>query len=134
MTPFLSGADGGCYSRHTTPSAPTRWLRDIFLVVAATPPFQGGGNRLDYNLSQPHRPPRQHRRFKRGDSCTKNSSSSLDKSKSVAGTFGGSFDTDGKQRQLDQLQTLISDPNFWSDQERSSKTLQQRARLEETVE
>jgi peptide chain release factor 2 len=29
------------------------------------------------------------------------------------------------------LQTLISDPGFWSDQDRSSKTLQQRARIEE---
>jgi peptide chain release factor 2 len=33
----------------------------------------------------------------------------------------------------DELQTLISDPGFWSDQVRSSKTLQQRARLEETL-
>ena len=29
------------------------------------------------------------------------------------------------------MQALISDPGFWSDQDRSSKTLQQRARLEE---
>jgi peptide chain release factor 2 len=48
-------------------------------------------------------------------------------------TSGGSFDADSRQRQLDQLQTLISDPGFWSDQDRSSKTLQQRARLEETL-
>jgi peptide chain release factor 2 len=34
---------------------------------------------------------------------------------------------------LDELQQLIDDPHFWSDQERSSKTLRQRARLEETV-
>ena len=46
---------------------------------------------------------------------------------------GGSFDAEGKQRQIDELQKLIDDPNFWSDQQRSSKTLQQRARLEDTL-
>jgi peptide chain release factor 2 len=46
---------------------------------------------------------------------------------------GGSFDAEAKQRQLDELQTVIADPNFWSDQDRSSKTLQQRARLEESL-
>src|SRR5215510_13028354 len=46
---------------------------------------------------------------------------------------GGSFDAGSRQRQLDELQTLISDPGFWSDQDRSSKTLQQRARLEESL-
>ena len=51
----------------------------------------------------------------------------------AATTCGGSFDPDGKQRQLDELQALISDPAFWSDQDRSSKTLQQRARLEEKL-
>src|SRR5204862_7084967 len=52
-------------------------------------------------------------------------------SRSVAKTSGGSFDAPTRQRQLDELQALISDPGFWSDQDRSSKTLQQRARLEE---
>jgi peptide chain release factor 2 len=47
---------------------------------------------------------------------------------------GGSFDGSGKQRQLDDLQKIIGEPNFWSDQQRSSKILQQRARLEETVD
>jgi len=47
---------------------------------------------------------------------------------------GGFFDAEGKQRQLDGLQKQILDPSFWSDQERSSKVLQQRARLEETLE
>jgi len=46
---------------------------------------------------------------------------------------GGSFDAESKQRQLDELQKLIGDPSFWSDQDHSSKTLQQRARLEETL-
>jgi peptide chain release factor 2 len=57
----------------------------------------------------------------------------LEKSKHGAKTFGGSFDAGTRQRQLDELQKLISDPGFWSDQDRSSKTLQQRARLEETL-
>jgi peptide chain release factor 2 len=47
---------------------------------------------------------------------------------------GGSFDAGGKQRQLDELQKQIAEPNFWSDQDRSSKILQQRARLEEGLE
>ena len=46
---------------------------------------------------------------------------------------GGFFDAPSKKRQLDELQTLIADPGFWSDQDRSSKTLQQRARLEESL-
>jgi peptide chain release factor 2 len=51
-----------------------------------------------------------------------------------ARTCGGFFDADEKQRQLDVLQKQISEPNFWSDQDRSSKVLQQRARLEESLE
>src|SRR3972149_4996856 len=47
---------------------------------------------------------------------------------------GGFFDADSKQRDFDQLQKQIADPGFWSDQDRSSKILQQRARLEETLE
>src|ERR1700704_5574505 len=46
---------------------------------------------------------------------------------------GGSFDSENKQRQLNELQALIDDPGFWGDQERSTRTLQQRARLEETL-
>jgi peptide chain release factor 2 len=46
---------------------------------------------------------------------------------------GGSFDGTAKQRQLDDLQKIIAEPNFWSDQQRSSEVLQQRARLEETI-
>ena len=55
------------------------------------------------------------------------------KSRPTAKTSGGSFDAGTRQRQLDELQTLISDPGFWADQDHSSKTLQQRARLEETL-
>jgi peptide chain release factor 2 len=54
-------------------------------------------------------------------------------SKQEAKTSGGSFDAGTRQRELDNLQALISDPGFWSDQDRSSKTLQQRARLEESL-
>ena len=46
---------------------------------------------------------------------------------------GGFFDADAKQRQLDDLQKQIAEPNFWSDQDRSSKVLQQRARLEDSL-
>jgi peptide chain release factor 2 len=46
---------------------------------------------------------------------------------------GGFFDAGGKKRQLDELQKQIEEPNFWSDQERSGKTLKTRARLEENL-
>src|SRR4051794_31858298 len=46
---------------------------------------------------------------------------------------GGSFDSESKTRQLHDLQVLIDDPAFWSDQERSTRTLQQRARLEDSL-
>ncbi len=54
-------------------------------------------------------------------------------SKSAARTCGGSFDAGTKQRKLDELQKQIAEPGFWSDQDRSSKILQQRARLEESL-
>jgi len=57
----------------------------------------------------------------------------LDKSRNAARPFGGSFDSENKTRQLKELQSLIDDPAFWSDQDRSTRTLQQRARLEETL-
>jgi peptide chain release factor 2 len=56
------------------------------------------------------------------------------KSKRVARKCGGSFDAPQKQTQLDELQKVIAEPNFWSDQQRSSQVQQQRARLEETIE
>jgi peptide chain release factor 2 len=49
-------------------------------------------------------------------------------------TCGGFFDAGAKHRLLDDLQKQIADPNFWSDQDRSSKVLQQRARLEESLD
>ena len=56
------------------------------------------------------------------------------RSKSKVRKCGGSFDGPGKQRQLDELQNVISEPSFWSDQQRSSQILQQRARLEEILD
>ena len=47
---------------------------------------------------------------------------------------GGFFDAGTKQRQLAELQKQIAEPNFWSDQDRSSQVLQQRARLGESLE
>ena len=47
---------------------------------------------------------------------------------------GGFFDAGAKQRRLDDLLKQVAEPNFWSDQDRSSKILQQRARLEESLE
>jgi peptide chain release factor 2 len=55
-------------------------------------------------------------------------------SKLAVRTCGGFFDAGGKQRQLDELQKQIAEPNFYSDQARSRKILQQRARLEEGLE
>ncbi len=47
---------------------------------------------------------------------------------------GGFFDAESKQRTLGEIQKQIAEPNFWSDQERSSRINQQRARLEEDIE
>src|SRR5437868_5840104 len=47
--------------------------------------------------------------------------------------FGGFFDAGARQREFEQLQQVIADPGFWSDQDRSSKTLQQSKRLEEAL-
>jgi peptide chain release factor 2 len=58
----------------------------------------------------------------------------LDNLKLAVRTCGGFFDAGTKQRLLDELQKQTTEPNFWSDQGRSSKVLQQRARLEEGLE
>src|SRR5215510_10578773 len=55
-------------------------------------------------------------------------------SRNAARMCGGFFDAGAKQRLLDDLQKQIAEPNFWSDQDRSSKVLQQRARLEESLD
>ena len=56
------------------------------------------------------------------------------RSKRGARKCGGSFDAPGKEKQLDDIQKIIAEPAFWSDQQRSSQIQQQRARLEETIE
>ena len=66
------------------------------------------------------------------EECSKNSLNDSRNSKLAVRTCGGFFDAGTKQRQLDELQKQIAEPNFWSDQDRSSKLLQQRARLEES--
>jgi len=66
--------------------------------------------------------------------CTKISSNGLTNSKPIARKCGGSFDGPGKQRQLDDLQKIMGEPNFWSDQQRSTQVQQQRARIEQTLE
>jgi peptide chain release factor 2 len=58
----------------------------------------------------------------------------LTRSNPTARKCGGSFDGSARQRQLDDLQKIIEEPNFWSDQQRSTQILQQRARLEETLD
>ena len=47
---------------------------------------------------------------------------------------GGIFDSAGKQAELTKLESVISDPDFWSHPERSQKIMQDRKRLEEAVE
>ncbi len=47
---------------------------------------------------------------------------------------GGFFDPERKRAELKGLEDQIAVPDFWDDQERAQKTLQQRARLERTIE
>ncbi len=71
---------------------------------------------------------------KRSRECTKISWSVSVRFEAAVRKCGGSFDAAEKQSQLDELQKVIAEPNFWSDQQRSSRIQQQRARLEETIE
>jgi peptide chain release factor 2 len=47
---------------------------------------------------------------------------------------GAIFDAPAKQRQLTELEKLISSPDFWNQPERSQKVMQDRKRLEEAIE
>jgi peptide chain release factor 2 len=49
-------------------------------------------------------------------------------------TSGAIFDVPGKQSQLEALEKKIAEPGFWSDPEKSQKLMQERKRLETTVE
>src|SRR5712671_1181757 len=47
---------------------------------------------------------------------------------------GGFFDVPAKQSELDKIEVQASAPDFWSDQEAAQKLLQQRSRLQRTIE
>jgi hypothetical protein len=46
-------------------------------------------------------------------------------------TSGGAFDEARVVRELTELETQISSPDFWKDQATAQKTLQRRRRLED---
>ena len=48
--------------------------------------------------------------------------------------YGGSFDSPDKQKRIGAFEKAIAEPNFWSDQGRSTDILRQKARLEESFE
>jgi peptide chain release factor 2 len=47
--------------------------------------------------------------------------------------FGVIFDVAAKKKELTRLEGLISDPDFWSQPERSQKVMQDRKRIEEAI-
>jgi peptide chain release factor 2 len=47
--------------------------------------------------------------------------------------LGGFFDVPAKRAELQKLEEQISSPEFWNDQERAQKTVQQRSRLERAI-
>jgi peptide chain release factor 2 len=47
--------------------------------------------------------------------------------------LGGFFDVPSKQTELENLETLITAPDFWNDQEKAQKTVQLRSRLERQI-
>lgn len=47
--------------------------------------------------------------------------------------MGGFFDVPAKRAELQKLEEQISSPEFWNDQERAQKTVQQRSRLERAI-
>lgn len=49
-------------------------------------------------------------------------------------SYGGSFDVESKRAQLAKLETQAAAPDFWNDQARAQKVLQQRRRLENSIE
>jgi peptide chain release factor 2 len=48
--------------------------------------------------------------------------------------LGGFFDAPQKQKELEKLEAQISEPDFWSDQERAQKVNRQRSRIEKALE
>ncbi len=55
-------------------------------------------------------------------------------SRTAARKSGGFFDSPGKQRRIEAFEKSIAAPDFWSDQERSTDILRQKARLDESIE
>ncbi len=51
----------------------------------------------------------------------------------MSANYGGFFDVDAKRIELGRLEQLASEPDFWNDQEKAQKTLQQRSRLERAI-
>jgi peptide chain release factor 2 len=47
--------------------------------------------------------------------------------------LGGSFDAPQKREELEKLEVKITEPNFWNDQERAQKIVQERSRLERAL-
>jgi peptide chain release factor 2 len=48
--------------------------------------------------------------------------------------LGGFFDVPKKREELEKLEAQIAEPDFWNDQQRAQKIVQQRSRLERTIE
>lgn len=47
--------------------------------------------------------------------------------------MGGFFDAPKKRAELEKLEAMISEPDFWNDSEKAQKTVQQRSRLERAL-
>lgn len=47
--------------------------------------------------------------------------------------MGGFFDAPKKREELEKLESQIAEPDFWNDQERAQKIVQQRSRLERSI-
>jgi peptide chain release factor 2 len=47
--------------------------------------------------------------------------------------LGGFFDAPQKRQELEKLETQIAEPDFWNDQEKAQKIVQQRSRLERGI-
>lgn len=48
--------------------------------------------------------------------------------------MGGFFDAPKKRTELEELEKKISEPDFWNDQEKAQKTVQQRSRIEKALQ
>jgi peptide chain release factor 2 len=48
--------------------------------------------------------------------------------------LGGFFDPEKKQKEIEDLERQISAPDFWNDQERAQRIVQQRSRIEKALE